>query len=228
MRHALKSFLTFFAAISLVAMAGCQRGGDANQPTAAVNGPNGTGGSADPSATPKSDQDPLHPLVQVETTLGTFKMRLDAEKSPITVDNFLNYVAAKHYDDTIFHEVRSEFPKLILGGGYTPDHVEKKGRTPIRNEAHNGVKNRRGAVAMAHRPDNEDSATCHFFVNLSDNAVLDYKDRTPQGYGYCVFGEVTEGLDVVDRIAQAPVHDAGKLERTPVETIAIKSIRRIK
>jgi cyclophilin family peptidyl-prolyl cis-trans isomerase len=214
----------------LAAVVGCQRGGDANQPAAAVNGPAGAGGPASPAepAPPKSDQDPSHPIVQVETTLGTFKIRLDAERAAITVDNFLNYVAAKHYDDTIFHEIRSEYPKLILGGGYAANFTEKKGRTPIRNEAHNGLKNRRYTVAMAHQPDNEDSATCHFFINLSDNTVLDYKDRTPQGYGYCVFGEVVEGVDIVDKIGQAPVHDVGKLERTPVETIAIKSIRRIK
>ena len=211
-------------------MAGCQRGGDSTQATASVNGPGGAPGT-DPSgaaATPKSDQDPLHPVVQVDTTLGTFKVRLDMEKAPLTVDNFLNYVANQYYDQTIFHQVLKEYPSLALGGGYTSDLVEKKPRTPIRNEAHNGLKNHRGTIAMARQADAEDSATSQFFINLSDNEILDFKDRSSQGYGYCVFGNVIEGLDVVQRIGQVPVHDASKLERTPVETIAIKSIRRIK
>jgi cyclophilin family peptidyl-prolyl cis-trans isomerase len=216
----------------LLAATGCQRGGGGTQPAAdargsgADQGPAGAESAA--TAAIKSDQDPLHPVVQIDTVLGTLKVRLDKEKAPITVDNFLDYVGGRFYDQTIFHQVRKEYPKLILAGGYTPELVEKKAHTPIRNEAHNGLKNRRGTIAMARQPDTVDSATCHFFINLSDNEILDYRERTPQGYRYCVFGEVIEGLDVVDRIGQAPVHDSDKFEQIPVETIAIKTIRQIK
>lgn len=231
MRNLGKSILIGLAATTLLAIAGCQKGGDA--PTASVNGPGSEKGKpgADTSLETgpvKSDQDPLHPVVVVETTLGSFTIRLDGEKAPLTVDNFLTYVANHHYDQTIFHQVIKEYPRVALGGAFTADLVEKKARTPIRNEAHNGLKNRRGTIAMARKPDNEDSATCHFFINVADNDVLNYKDRTPQGYGYCVFGEVTQGLETIDRIGQVTVRDADKFERIPAETVLIKSVRRTK
>ena len=137
-------------------------------------------------------------------------MRLDAEKAPLTVENFRNYVARGQYDQTIFHQVLKDPVQIVLGGGYTADLKEKSALTPIRNEAHNGLKNRRGTIAMARRPNNEDSATCQFFINIADNDVLDFKARTPEGYGYCVFGEVTTGMEVLDRIAKTPVHNVDK------------------
>jgi cyclophilin family peptidyl-prolyl cis-trans isomerase len=155
-------------------------------------------------------------------------VRLDAEKAPLTVENFSNYVARGQYDLTIFHQVLRDPLQIVLGGGYTADLKEKSPLTPIRNEAHNGLKNRRGTIAMARRPDHQDSATCQFFINIADNDVLNFKARTPEGYGYCVFGEVTEGMDVVDRIAKIPVCDKDQFRNLPVETVVIKSVRQVK
>ena len=227
-----KSILALFVLIPVLALAGCQKGGDSPQPTAAVNGPGGEKAEFCRAATGappvKSDQDPQHPMYEFETSQGKFIVRLDAEKAPLTVDNFRNYVARGHYDLTIFHQVLKGSLQIMLGGGYTADLKEKATLTPIRNEAHNGLKNRRGTIAMARRANDEDSATCQFFINVADNNVLNFKSRTPEGYGYCVFGEVTEGMDVVDRIAKAPVHDTDKFAGLPVETVVIKSIRQIK
>ena len=145
----------------------------------------------------------------------------------MTVDNFLNsYVGDRFYDQTIVHQVYKG--QGILAGGYGTNLVEKPARTPIRNEALNGLKNHRGAIAMVRQPDAIDSATSQFFINVADNPALDYKDRTPAGYGYCVFGEVTEGMDVVDKINNVPVHDEGGLDRTPVQRVVVKSIRWIR
>ena len=234
MRHAWNSTAACLAIIPLLAIAGCSKGSDAPQPaTASLNGPTGDGaapaaGSPTGAGAAQSDQDPLHPIVVVETSLGDFTVRLDAEKAPLTVDNFLLYVAGHHYDQTIFHQVLKDYPHIVLGGAYTTDLAEKKARTPIRNEAHNGLKNRRATIAMARLPNHQDTATCHFFINLADNEVLDYKDRTTQGYGYCVFGEVIKGIETVDRIGSVAVHDTDKFERIPAETVLIKSIRRTK
>ncbi len=227
-----KSLLSSFILIPVLALAGCQKGGDSTQPTAAVAGSGGD--KAEPhtaaaTAAPlRAEQDPQHPIYEFETSLGKFIVRMDAEKAPLTVDNFRNYVARGHYDLTIFHQVLKGPLQIVLGGGYTADLKEKAALTPIRNEAHNGLKNRRGTIAMARRANDEDSATCQFFINIADNDLLNFKARTPEGYGYCVFGEVTDGMDVVDQIAKAPVHDADKLTGLPVETIVIKSIRQVK
>jgi peptidyl-prolyl cis-trans isomerase B (cyclophilin B) len=215
------------ATISLLATAGCSRSGGDGQPAAAVNGPNGD--KAADAAPAKPTQDPLHPVVVFETSAGSFTVKLDAEKAPLTVSNFLRYVSNKYYDGTIIHQVQKDFPKVVLGGTYTPDLKEKAGvGSYVRNEADKGVKNRRGTIAMARQPDVIDSATSMFFINLADNDVLDYKDRTPEKYGYCVFGEVTDGLNVVDSIGQVAVKDLPQVEHTPVETIAIKSVRRLR
>ena len=176
----------------------------------------------------KSDQDPQHPIYEFETSQGRFLVRLDAEKAPLTVDNFRNYVARGHYDLTIFHQVLKGSLQIVLGGGYTADLKEKATLTPIRNEAHNGLKNHRGTIAMARRPNDEDSASGQFFINIADNDALNFKSRTPEGYGYCVFGEVTEGMDVLDRIAKSPVHNVDKFKDLPVETVVIKSVRQVK
>ena len=155
-------------------------------------------------------------------------MRLDGEKAPLTAENFRNYVGRGHYDLTIFHQVIKTPVQIVLGGGYTADFKPKAPLTPIRNEADNGLKNHRGTIAMARLPNDMDSATCQFFINVADNDVLNYKSRTAAGYGYCVFGQVTEGMDVVDRIAHAAVHNSGNFVDTPVEPIVIRSIRQVK
>lgn len=201
-------------------------------PAAAIGGPgaeNGSshaGPSAEQASSPrKPDPDPDHPIVVIETSLGDMTVRLDARNAPLTVANFLTYVGNGHYDGTIFHQVVKQYPKLIIGGGYTKDLTEKPTLTSVRNEAHNGLKNRRGTIAMARRRDWIDSATCHFFINITDNEVLDHKDRTLEGYGYCVFGEVIEGMDVADRIAAVEVHDTEQFEQIPVEPVVIRTIR---
>ena len=225
-----KSSFVWFLLIPVLALAGCQKSGDSTQPTAAVNagGDKAGANASTPSPAIKSDQDPQHPIYEIETSLGKITVRLDAEKAPLTVDNFRNYAVRGHYDLTIFHQVLQGSVQIVLGGGYTADLKEKSTLTPIRNEAHNGLKNRRGTIAMARRANDEDSATCQFFFNVADNDVLNFKTRTADGYGYCVFGEVTEGMELVDKIAKQPVHDVNKFPSLPVETVAIKSIRQIK
>ncbi|MGO9115186.1 MAG: peptidylprolyl isomerase [Thermoguttaceae bacterium] len=228
-----KSIQALFVLVPVLALAGCQKSGDSSQPTAAVSGPAGEKAEAPAAATTeaklvKSDQDLQHPVYEFETSQGKFVVRLDAEKAPLTVDNFRNYVARGQYDLTIFHQVTRGSLRIVLGGGYTADLKQKASLTPIRNEAHNGLKNRRGTIAMARCPNDEDSATCQFFINVADNDALNFRDRSHEGYGYCVFGEVTEGMEVVDRIAKAPVHDTDKFIALPVETIAIKSVRLVK
>ncbi|MGI6496447.1 MAG: peptidylprolyl isomerase [Kiritimatiellia bacterium] len=161
--------------------------------------------------------------VIIETSLGTMTAVLDAEKAPETVRNFLAYVDADFYDGTIFHRVIKDF--MVQGGGFTPDMKQKPAGKPIRNEAANGLKNLRGTLAMA-RTQVPDSATCQFFINHKDNAFLDFKAPTVQGIGYCVFGRVTEGLDVLDAIAAVKTATRGPYGDVPVETVVIRSIRR--
>jgi cyclophilin family peptidyl-prolyl cis-trans isomerase len=168
------------------------------------------------------------PAVVIDTSLGSITVRLDAEKAPLTVENFLSYVDSGHYDQTIFHEVIKGYPSLILGGAFTPELSEKRAALPIYNEAHNGLKNRRGTIAMARQADAIHSATCYFFLNLADNEVLDHKDRSLEGYGYCVFGEITQGLDVAEAIGEVEVHDTEQFERIPVKPVVIQSIRRVR
>jgi cyclophilin family peptidyl-prolyl cis-trans isomerase len=168
-----------------------------------------------------------HPVVTIKTSLGDITLRLDAEKAPLTVDNFLDgYVARGFYDQTIFHYVDNGF--MIAAGGFATDLSPKQPRAEILNEAHNGLKNRRYTIGMARNPDYVNSATSQFYINLVDNAALDYKsDESAETYGYCVFGEVIEGQDVVDRIARTPVHDQDAFIKTPVEPVVIQSVVRV-
>lgn len=138
--------------------------------------------------------------VTLDTNYGEIKLELDGDKAPVTVENFLNYVKAGHYDGLIFHRVIPDF--MIQGGGFDKDMDQKDTEAPIKNEAANGLKNLRGTIAMA-RTNVPDSATSQFFINLVDNGFLDYKNDSPQGIGYAVFGRVVEGMDVVDRIGRA-------------------------
>lgn len=163
----------------------------------------------------------LHPEVVLHTSAGAITLRLDAAKAPRTVQNFLQYVESGHYDGTIFHQVNAGY--VALGGGYTPELRERTGRYPISNEANNGLRNRRGTIAMARRLDVVDSSTCQFFINLADNPKLDHQGSAPEAFGFCVFGEVTEGLDVLEHISQTPVKSVDGFENLPVETVQINS-----
>jgi len=158
--------------------------------------------------------------VILETSSGNITIKLNHEDAPISVENFLSYVDAEFYNDTIFHRVIPGF--MIQGGGMNEDMSEKETQEPIKNEAENGLKNIRGTLAMA-RTQVVDSATSQFFINLSDNTFLDNGSRD---FGYAVFAEVIEGMDVVDQIAKTPTGNYGTMGDVPSETITILTIRR--
>jgi cyclophilin family peptidyl-prolyl cis-trans isomerase len=165
-----------------------------------------------------------NPKVLMKTSKGDITIELYADKAPITVNNFLAYVDAKFYDATIFHRVIKGF--MIQGGGYTADLKEKASKPAIKNEAGNGLKNLRGTLAMARTMD-IDSATNQFFINLVNNAFLDHRDNTADGFGYCVFGMVTSGMEAVDAIANSPTGVSRGMGDVPRETITILSVRRL-
>jgi cyclophilin family peptidyl-prolyl cis-trans isomerase len=166
--------------------------------------------------------DAKKPVVVLETTLGTIQLELDAEKAPVTVKNFLDYANAGHYNGLIFHRVIPGF--MIQGGGLTPDMEERKTKAPIKNEAGNGLKNERGTIAMA-RTSVVDSATSQFFINVADNDFLNHRDETAAGFGYAVFGKVTKGMDVVDKIVAVKTGTRGFHQNVPLEPIVIKSAK---
>ena len=157
----------------------------------------------------------------VETSMGTITLELNEEKAPVTVANFIDYATSGHYDGTIFHRVIDGF--MIQGGGFTKEMNQKETKAPIRNEAANGLKNARGTIAMA-RTNVVDSATSQFFINLVDNDFLDFREPTPQGFGYAVFGQVTDGLEVVDAIAKVSTGDCGYYQNVPDKPIVIKKV----
>jgi cyclophilin family peptidyl-prolyl cis-trans isomerase len=201
-------------------LCGCGSHGQAGPPTASING--GEAASAPQSDdAPQPAPDRLHPVVEIHTSLGEIRVKLDRENAPITVENFLAYVEQGHYDNTLVHQVL-EKPGVIVAGGYDTFRKERPTSPPIRNEAHNGLKNARLTIAMARRADQIDSSTSQFFINTAANAELDHTGDDPKSYGYCVFGTVTAGADVVDQIAKTPVHDADKLTKTPVDPVVIK------
>ena len=158
------------------------------------------------------------PVVRLETSKGTIVLELDADKAPKTVANFVEYVKAGFYDGTIFHRVIPGF--MIQGGGFTADMQQKTTREPIVNEAANGLANKRGTIAMA-RTSDPNSATAQFFINLKDNAFLD-KANAQDGAGYCVFGRVTKGMDVVDAIAAVQTATIGGYQNVPMQAVTVK------
>lgn len=159
-----------------------------------------------------------NPQVVLETSMGRIVLELFLDRAPKTVDNFLGYVRWGHYDGTIFHRVIPNF--MIQGGGITPDMKEKLTGMSIQNEADNGLKNRRGTVAMARTPDPH-SATAQFFINTKDNKFLDHKARTSKGWGYTVFARVVEGMDVVDAISKVKAGTKGSYQDVPLEPVVI-------
>ena len=162
-------------------------------------------------------------MVTIKTSKGEIKVKLFADKSPITVKNFLQYVDDRFYDHTIFHRVIDGF--MVQGGGFTKDMNQKPTRAPIKNEAENGLKNTKGTLAMARTPV-VDSATAQFFINVADNAFLDFQSRSSQGYGYCVFGEVVSGMEVVDAIKAVQTGDSNGMQNVPLEPVEILEIIR--
>jgi peptidyl-prolyl cis-trans isomerase B (cyclophilin B) len=166
-----------------------------------------------------------NPQVLIKTSAGDITVELDQDKAPATVKNFLGYVDDGHYAGTQFHRVISGF--MIQGGGYSADFTEKSTREPVPNEADNGLKNDRGTLAMA-RTSNPNSATAQFFINHADNAFLNHKAKTPQGWGYAVFGRVVSGMDVVDKIAAVPTGANAKgMADVPKTPVMIESIARV-
>lgn len=164
-----------------------------------------------------------NPVVIIETNMGPIEVELNEAKAPNTVANFLKYVDAKFYDNTIFHRVIKNF--MIQGGGYLEKMVEKPTRAPIQNEAMNGLRNEEGTIAMA-RTNDPHSATAQFFINVADNSPLNHTGATTAGFGYAVFGKVTSGMHVVNRIKMVKTGMLNGHGDVPMDTVLIKTIKR--
>lgn len=158
-------------------------------------------------------------MVSLHTNFGVIKIKLDEEKAPNTSANFLSYVNDGFYDNTIFHRVINNF--MIQGGGMEPGMGEKDTKDPIKNEANNGLSNKKGSIAMARTMDPH-SATAQFFINVSDNDFLNFKSESRDGWGYCVFGEVVEGMDVVEKIKNVETGSHGFHQDVPLEEVIIE------
>ncbi|HZZ02235.1 peptidylprolyl isomerase [Paraburkholderia sp.] len=158
-------------------------------------------------------------MVELHTNHGVIKLELDAEKAPKSVENFLNYVKAGHYDNTVFHRVIDGF--MIQGGGFEPGMKQKPTAEAIANEANNGLKNVNGSIAMA-RTNDPHSATAQFFINVNDNDFLNHSSPTPQGWGYAVFGKVVEGMDIVEKIKKVKTGSKGHHQDVPADDVVIE------
>lgn len=163
-----------------------------------------------------------NPKVELTTNMGKIVIELNPAKAPLSVANFLAYVKSGHYTDTIFHRVIAGF--MIQGGGFTADMKQKPTKAPVKNEADNGLKNTRGTIAMA-RTNIVDSATCQFFINVVDNGMLNHRDKSPRGWGYTVFGHVTDGMGVVDKIRRVPTGVKNGMRDVPNTTVVIQKAR---
>jgi peptidyl-prolyl cis-trans isomerase B (cyclophilin B) len=167
-------------------------------------------------------QEHKNPVVTLSTSMGDVRIELFADKAPATTENFLRYVSEGFYDGLIFHRVIAGF--MIQGGGLDAEMRQKPTRTPIKNEAGNGVKNKTGTIAMA-RTDKVDSATAQFFINVQDNDFLDHRDESAEGFGYAVFGEVIGGMDVVRKIEKVRTGSRAGHRDVPIEPVVINSAR---
>lgn len=179
------------------------------------------------SATAKDGQEMKQNLkhtVLIKTSEGDITVELNGEKAPVSTKNFLQYVKEGHYNNTIFHRVISGF--MVQGGGFTKDMKQKSVHAPIAIESDNGLSNVRGTIAMA-RTSDPNSATAQFFINTVDNPFLDFKSKTPSGYGYAVFGKVTSGMEVVDKIRKVKTGNKGAFSDVPVETVEILEVKEI-
>ncbi len=160
-------------------------------------------------------------MIKLQTNFGTITVELFEDKAPETAANFVRYAKEGFYDGTIFHRVINGF--MVQGGGMEPGMKEKPTHAPIRNEADNGLSNERGTLAMARTPDPH-SASSQFFINVADNTFLDFKAATPEGYGYCVFGKVVDGMDVVEKIKEQPTTTRGWHQDVPEDDILLESV----
>jgi peptidyl-prolyl cis-trans isomerase B (cyclophilin B) len=158
-------------------------------------------------------------MIKLHTSHGTITVELFADKAPLTVANFVEYVKAGHYDNTVFHRVIDGF--MVQGGGFEPGMKQKPTRATVKNEADNGLKNAIGTVAMA-RTQDPDSASAQFFINVADNDFLDFRSPTTQGWGYCVFGKVVDGMDVVDKIKGVKTGSKGFHQDVPADDVVIE------
>lgn len=218
--------------VGLTSMLGCGSGSDA--PTSdipsesKVSESSGLGDTKTPPAPPQPEPsyDTKHPVVKIATTMGDIVVRLDGEKAPITAEHFIWNARNRFYEGTIFHQVVDGY--IVLGGGYTEDLQEKQTHFSIRNEAYNGLKNEKYTIAMARIPDEIDSSTTQFFFNLADNDQLNHvSDASAAEFGYCVFGEVISGTEVLDRISKVAVADQEQLASVPVKPITITSVTEV-
>ncbi|MGH7137362.1 MAG: peptidylprolyl isomerase [Pirellulales bacterium] len=218
-------------ALSLVWLAGCNRSTSTDENATAKDETDASaqadgdkGGSDEKTDAPLEPRGAYFPTVVLKTSLGELTVKLDPQAAPRTVNNFLHYVENGLYNQTIFHQVDADY--VALGGTYTPELVERPSRYPIPNAAANGRKNVRGTIAMARQIDDIDSSTSQFFINLRDNPNLDHNGDSPEAYGFCVFGEVIEGLDVLEKIAAVQVEDKDDFKKLPVETVLIETAYR--
>ena len=169
----------------------------------------------------KEDENTM--ILVMKTNMGTIEFELFTDKAPKTTTNFLSYVMESYYDSTIFHRVIKGF--MLQCGNISADYKRLTPKAPIQNEATNGLKNNRGTLAMALRPGEINSGTSQFFINLVDNNFLNHKNKTPKGFGYCVFGKVTKGMDVVDKIANVSVQRGTLSEAVPLKPVIIESLK---
>jgi len=218
-----KNQLALVLIASLFSSIGCWSH-DNSTPTASISAE--STGDASAARLPDKPRVNMQPKVEVRTSAGRFTLQLDAKKAPLTVQNFMSYVDAGHYNGTVFHQVFDGF--IVLGGGFDSKFIERATQPPVRNEAHNKVKNLRGTIAMARQPNSIDSATSQFFINMADNASLDFAGFEPDQYGYCVFGEVVSGMDVIDRIAKAEIHKTELFDNVPTQPVVIEAMRTVK
>ena len=163
-----------------------------------------------------------NPVVTMSTSMGDIRIELNSAKAPISTQNFLDYINEGHFDGLIFHRVIPGF--MIQGGGFDPAMGQKKSKAPIKNEASNGLKNVIGSIAMA-RTNVVDSATAQFFINVKDNDFLNHKNTSPDGYGYAVFGQVIDGMDVVHAIEKVKTGNRGMHQDVPVQAVVINSVK---
>ncbi len=229
-----KVWTQFVFLLAVVAVTGCGKSakqaegaaasGSAQSPATESAAPDSPGSAL--AASPVK-QKPSDPVVVLHTSQGDVTVKLFAEKAPRTVENFLRgYAERGFYEQTIFHHV--EAGQMLIAGGYTADLQRKPGRTPIYNESSNGLLNRRGTVAMIRDPEAPHSATSEFFVNLADNPDFDFKTTDEDDLpGYCVFGEVVSGMEVVERIAQLPTTSLGEFAKVPSPPVTVGAVQRL-